>query len=267
MDSDSPLSYRNGYLEDLDSIDETAVYKYYKSMLNSDLVDVFVMGDIDFHDMRNAIRDMIPINTIKKQKESLFITHSTSSKHIKKVEEEVSGLSQAKLVVGCRIAPLTDFERKYVLPIYSDILGGPSYSKLFQSVREKNSLAYYIYSNYRRGDNVLIVSSGINKESYNLAVKLIKQEFDDMNKGIIDEDELKRAQEDIHSITKSIEDKPLRLINDFVSQFIFGLDNIEKRKKEIFKVTIDDVKKMSKKIHMDTVFLLHGGDQVGTDNN
>lgn len=80
------------------------------------------------------------------------------------------------------------------------------------------------------------MSSGINKESYNLAVKLIKQEFDDMNKGIIDEDELKRAQEDIHSITKSIEDKPLRLINDFVSQFIFGLDNIEKRKKRSLKL-------------------------------
>ena len=125
---------------------------------------------------------------------------------------------------------LNDFERKYVLPIYSDILGGPSYSKLFQSVREKNSLAYYIYSNYRRGDNLLIVSSGINKESYDLAVKLIKEQFDNMSKGIIDDDELNRAKEDIISIIKSVEDKPLRLISDLASQTIFDLDDTEKEK-------------------------------------
>lgn len=267
LDKDSPLSYRSGYLEDLEHINEKNLYEYYKSMLNSDLVDVFVMGNIDFHDMRKSVNEMIPINTIKKHKKSLFIDHKTANKHINKASEEIEGLSQSKLVIGCKIVGLNDFERKYVLPIYSDILGGPSYSKLFQSVREKNSLAYYIYSNYRRGDNLLIVSSGINKESYDLAVKLIKEQFDNMSKGIIDDDELNRAKEDIISIIKSVEDKPLRLISDLASQTIFDLDDTEKRKKEILNVTIEDVKSISKKIKIDTIYLLHGGDAVERDNN
>lgn len=267
LDKDSPLSYRRGYLEDLEHINEKNLYEYYKSMLNSDLVDVFVMGNIDFHDMRKSVNEMIPINTIKKHKKSLFIDHKTANKHINKASEEIEGLSQSKLVIGCKIVGLNDFERKYVLPIYSDILGGPSYSKLFQSVREKNSLAYYIYSNYRRGDNLLIVSSGINKESYDLAVKLIKEQFDNMSKGIIDDDELNRAKEDIISIIKSVEDKPLRLISDLASQTIFDLDDTEKRKKEILNVTIEDVKSISKKIKIDTIYLLHGGNAVERDNN
>jgi predicted Zn-dependent peptidase len=259
MDNKSPISYRNGYLEALDKIDEVKAYDYYKSMLHSDLVDIFVLGDIDFIDMKKLIVDMIPINTIKKNKDSIYINHELSNKRPKHVED-VENLSQAKLVIGCKIGKLTPFENKYVLPIYSDVLGGPSYSKLFQSVREKNSLAYYIYSNYRRADNLLTISSGINKESYQKALKLIKAELDNMGKGKIAEDEIKRAKKDSLNIIRSIEDKPLRLINNYMWQFLYGLDNIETRKKEIFNVTIDDIKNISKKIKVDTIYLLHGGD-------
>lgn len=259
LDPKSPLSYRNGYLEDLDNIDEFKVYDYYKSILHSDLVDVFVIGDIDFDDMKNAITDMIPINTIKKQKEEIYIYHKNFAKRLKKGDIKQK-ISQAKLVIGCKIEKLTPFENNYVLPIYNYILGGPGYSKLFQSVREKNSLAYHVSSNYRRADSLLIVNSGINKESYDLALKLIKNEFDNMIKGNVTEEELAKAKEDQITVIKSIEDNPSLLINNYMSQLLFELDDIEVRKKNVSKVKLDDVKNISKKIHLDTVYLVHGGD-------
>ncbi|MDD2203191.1 MAG: pitrilysin family protein [Bacilli bacterium] len=266
MDPESPISYQSGYLEVLNSIDEKKVYDYYKSMLHSDLVDVFILGNIDFLDMKKLVADMVSINVIKKAKKDIYINHKNFVKRLKKAEDE-ENLSQAKLVVGCKIGNLTSFERKYVLPIYSGILGGPSYSKLFQSVREKNSLAYYIYSNYRRADNLLTISSGINKESYNKVLKLIKEEFNNMSKGNITEDELKRAKEDMISILQNIEDNPLNLINNYMWQFLYSLDDIKMRKDEINKVTINDVKNISKKIYLDTAYLLHGGDENETDKD
>lgn len=262
----SPLSYRRGYLEDLDKIDAKKVYDYYKSMLHSDLIDIYVLGNFDVIDMKNAITDMLPINTIKKANDSVYIKHNRYSKRLRKVDEK-EDLSQAKLVIGCKIKDLTPFENKYVLPVYNNILGGPSYSKLFQSVREKNSLAYYIYTNYSRADNILIVSSGINKESYNTALKLIKAEFNNMNKGNITEEELKSAKEDLISVVKNIEDKPSLLINNYMWKSLYDLDDIEKRKKEILNVKVDDLKNISKKIFMDTVYLLHGGDTDEADGN
>ncbi len=264
LDKASPISYRTGYLEDLDNIDEKSVYDYYKSMLHSDLVDVFVLGEFDFNDIKKVVVDMIPINTVKKTKNDTYINHNVFRKRIKKVEE-IQKISQAKLVIGCKIDKLSNQEIKYVLPMYNDILGGPSYSKLFQSVREKNSLAYYIYSNYKRSDNVLTISSGINKESYNKVLKLIKTEFDRMKKGDISEEELNKAKEDMLSIIKSIEDKPILLVNSYLGQFLYHLDDLETRKKALFNVTINDLKKISKKITMDTVYLLHGGDVHETD--
>ena len=34
--------------EDLDSINTSNLYKYYKSMIEKDLMDIFVVGNIDF---------------------------------------------------------------------------------------------------------------------------------------------------------------------------------------------------------------------------
>ena len=50
FDSEAACSYRlAGYLEDLDNINESNLYDYYLSMLEHDLVDVFVLGDFDFN--------------------------------------------------------------------------------------------------------------------------------------------------------------------------------------------------------------------------
>ena len=48
FDNDSPCSYRlAGYLDDLDSINGKELYDYYTNMIDSDLVDIFVLGDFD----------------------------------------------------------------------------------------------------------------------------------------------------------------------------------------------------------------------------
>lgn len=259
LDPKSPLSYRNGYLEDIENIDTLKVFEYYKSMLHSDLIDVFVLGDMDFADMRSLITDMIPINTVKKQEEDIYIEHNSFAKRLRKAAD-VENLLQAKLVIGCKIEKLTPFENNYVLPLFSAIFGGPGYSKLFDSVREKNSLAYYVSSNYRHADRLLTIRSGINKESYNKALKLIKVEFDNMAKGNISDDELAKAKEDRLSVARSIEDNPILIINNYLWQLLYQQDDIETYKKKIMTVTVDDIKRISKKIHMDTVYLLHGGD-------
>ena len=44
----------------------------------------------------------------------------------------------------------------------------------------------------------------------------------------------------------------------YVSKEYLDLDLLEERKKEIEKVTKEDIIKFSKKIHMDTIYLLEG---------
>ena len=58
-------------------------------------------------------------------------------------------------------------ERYIVLPVLNEILGGNS-SKLFNNVREKNSLAYYVYSMFAPSSSMLYLSAGIEKSNYEI---------------------------------------------------------------------------------------------------
>ena len=62
MDSDSPISYNaDGYLDDLDKIDESNLYDYYKELIKTNLVDIFIIGDIDNNQVKQIFNDKFNI--------------------------------------------------------------------------------------------------------------------------------------------------------------------------------------------------------------
>ena len=67
FDSEAASSYRlNGYIEDLEKINEENLYEYYRSILKSDLVDIFVLGDIEEEGICKLFRECFPLKTLKK---------------------------------------------------------------------------------------------------------------------------------------------------------------------------------------------------------
>ena len=62
MDKNALFSLRPiGYLEDLQEIDESNLYSYYESVLSSDLVDIFVIGNIDSEKVQQLFLENFPI--------------------------------------------------------------------------------------------------------------------------------------------------------------------------------------------------------------
>ena len=143
---DMPYS-RNGYgdILELEKIDGKILYDYYKKMLKNDMVDVFVVGNIDNDKIKELFREKFKIETFKKTNNGILVNELDKRKRINKVQvfDEVN---QTQLTYLCSLHNLTDFERSYVIKVYNEILGGGSNSLLFSNVREKNSLAYYINS-------------------------------------------------------------------------------------------------------------------------
>lgn len=260
MDSSNPASFHTwGYLDDLNSINNDNLYKYYNSVLTSDLIDIFLVGNIDIEDTKKLFRDNFLVNTIKRQKIDIFINYNDYRKRIKKIMIEEKLLVQSKLSIVFKIINITDFERRYVFPIYADILGGSAYSRLFQNVREKNSLAYSISASTKSPASIMLVSSGIEKEKFEKALKIIKKEVKGMTSKILDT-ELDNAKNDILTNIKSIDDNPSDIINYHLGMEVLNSDNIENKIKNFNKVTIEDVMKFASKVKMDTVLLLYGSD-------
>lgn len=259
MDKDSAYAHNGyGYLDDLELITPKMLYDYYKEMLRYDKVDIMVIGDVNEEEIINYIHENFKINTVKKSLPSPIISHDKTRSRSKKIEEW-ENISQAKLNIGIKLKDLDLYELRYILPVYAEILGGGTNSKLFQNVREKNSLAYYINAMPRIFDGLLMIYAGIEKEDYDKTVDLIKKELTKMKKGKITDEELENAKNSMITSIETIEDSERRILNMYYTNELIGGDEISKRIEKIKNITKDDVIKLANKIKIDTIYLMYGG--------
>lgn len=263
FDKKSPSGYRMmGYVEDLDKITEESLYQYYLKMLNTNFIDIFVIGDICFDEVAKLIKDNFSLNSYKKQKVSYFLSEKKPRVRKNIIKETVSN-SQSKLSIGCMISDLSKYERNYPLTLYNVILGGGCDSKLFKRVREENSLCYTINSVPNKLDNLLIIRAGIDKVNYKKTVSVIDECMNEMKKGNFTESDINIAKEYYNTALDDVEESPSRIIENYFLSDLIGTDTIEEKRTKMNKVTKEEIIKVAKKVKMDTIFLLEGDNDEG----
>lgn len=253
-----PYSFNSyGCIEDLAKIDTANLYDYYKKVINDNYVDVFVVGDVDSTNIKNIFKKHFQINTFKKVKNDILVSELRPRQRIKKVIEN-DNANQTQLTILCALNDLTEFERKYVLMVYNELLGGSSNSMLFDTVREKNSYAYYINSNQKAYDNTLIIYAGIEPGNSDNVLKLIKKSLQNISKGKFEDSLLENSKETIIAGIKASKDSPAGIINTYYAKILVNSLSFEERIENIAKITKDDIISLSKKITIHTVYLLEG---------
>ncbi len=258
FDKKSPISFRmGGYMEDLEKINEKNLYECYEKMINNDYVDIYVVGDFDLREMTSIIKKYFKFKKIKKRKSSYFVT-LRKTRSIKQTKKETIHNTQSKLSIACPIGKLTTYERDYPLVLANLIFGGGTDSKLFQEVREKNSLCYTIHSSVSKLDNLLIIRAGIDKKNLNKTVELISKNLNELKKGHFTEKDIDIAKEFYHTFLEEIEESDNRMINEILMTEILSQDSLEGRWEKMQTVKKQDIVKVLRKINIDTVFLLEG---------
>ena len=257
-DKDSPVSYRMvGYLEDIDKIKIDTLYEYYQKMIEYDYVDIYVVGDIENNTIQEIMKKYFKFRKVKKIKTSYNIEPKKTRKRRLLAKETIEN-NQSKLAIACTISKASKYEINYPLVLANIIYGGGPDSKLFKDVREKNSLCYSIYSYPVKLDNLLIISAGIDKENYNKSLELTTELLKDMKKGKFTDKDINIAKEYYNTACEEVEESEYKIINEYLSQEILGVEPLEERVKIMNNVTKKDIVKVIKKIDMDTVFLLEG---------
>ena len=258
MNHNMPYSFNPfGKIEELDSITPESLYEYYKKVLTNDLVDILVVGEVDSERIREYFTNNFKVNTYKKVKNDILLPNILPRKKVKKIIEK-DNVNQSKLAIGLRISNMTDYERKYVLRVYNEILGGGGNSMLFNTIREKHSLAYYINSFSQFYDNIAIIYAGVNSSKINMAIKLIKDTLNKMGKGIFSDDDLNNAIQTLISAIEVSEDSNTGIINNYYAQSLVNADNLDIKIKKYSNITKEDVVNIAKKIKMDTIYILEG---------
>lgn len=231
------------------------LYDYYKNEIDKSKVVVFVTGEIN-DDLINVIKS----NLDKKVKKNDYeIQKYFDLDKVIKAREIVkkTDFNQSIIYILYKIYNMTRRERNVILPVLNEILGGSS-SKLFNNVREKNSLAYYVYSSFAPTSSMLYLSAGIEKSNYKKAVKLMKEQVNELVNGNITDEELNNALETLSSSLIEKEDSIVSLTHDISTVVIYDRMTSEELLKENKTVTKEEIINLAKKLDLDFVFLLEG---------
>ena len=111
-------------------------------------------------------------------------------------------LEQVHLCIGVPALPLTD-DRRFAVSILNNVLGGGMSSRLFQNIRERQGLAYAIFSemNSYRDAGMLSVYAGTSIDTAGQVIRSILEEFRRMKDEPLSEEELRRAKDHLKGAT------------------------------------------------------------------
>ena len=262
---DMPYAYNSyGYIEDLKKIQDNDLLKYYDSVINDDIVDIFVVGNVDDVQIKRIFKEYFKVKTFHKNDLSVIVPELPKSRKVSEYREN-DMVNQTQLTMLYRLTDITDYERKYVLPIYGELLGGSSNSILFDTVREKNSYAYYVNAVVKPYDNVMLIYSGIGNGTEKEVIKLIEKSLVNVSKGKFDKKKLESAKKTFISAILSSLDNPVSIINNYYAKVLVGALDLEEKMENIKKVNVDDIICVSKKIDLNTVFLLEASNEANKD--
>jgi predicted Zn-dependent peptidase len=111
-------------------------------------------------------------------------------------------LEQVHICVGVPALPLTD-DRRFAVSILNNVLGGGMSSRLFQNIRERQGLAYAIFSemNSYRDAGMLSVYAGTSIETVGQVIRSILEEFRHLKDEPLSQEELRRAKDHLKGAT------------------------------------------------------------------
>ena len=124
-------------------------------------------------------------------------------------------LEQVQICLGVPSHPIAH-ARRHASYILNTVLGGGMSSRLFQNIRERQGLAYSIYSDLTpyRDTGCMSVYAGTSRESAVKVVSLIVSEFRKLKTEPVPEEELRRAKDQLKgSLMLSLESSTARMSN------------------------------------------------------
>lgn len=257
MDPHSISTYpMYGDIDTLKSINRKELVNTYNNLINNTEMYIYVCGDLDMDNITNIINKYYKDNENKVDND-LFV----DNKKRNKVQEviEYGPYNQDTFISIYNLDKFNKYEREILLPTFNYIFGsGGLTSKLYDKVREKNSLCYTIYSYPNVYDNLFFIYAGINKKDKDLVIKLINECLNEMLTGKFTKKELESTKRYlIHSLDNS-DNSIERIMGYNIAHDLEGL-YLPKEKQELYKnVTKEEIIELAKKIHINTIYILGG---------
>ena len=184
------------------------IRKYYRERYTKDNILVVVSGNFDKDEIIQKINEYFGklADTKVDRREKIDFSFNAGKKTVSK------DINQVNICISHKSEDYNS-EKKVYTDILSNIIGGSMSSRLFQEIREKNGLAYsvYTYNQYYLSGGLTSTYIGTNLESYEKAIEITLLEFKKLRENGVTEDELQKSK------------------NKYISRISFAMENPRSR--------------------------------------
>ncbi len=265
--------YRYGTVEALRALDAREMTSFYRSFAATAPLDVFVVGDLD---PQEALRLVQETFLGPWQEASPRAGKETFSKRVSagslptpqaapaergnpRAVEETLDVSQAKVSLGFLTGIGYQSPDTTALSVYGGILGGGPHSKLFQNVREKASLAYYVFARLERFKGIMVIGAGIESANYDKARDIIDEQLEAIRAGRISDYEYDATIKAMVNAIRVSQDSPGGPVEILLDGLVGGaVREPEEIIRRVESVTKEEVAAVAARVVPDATFFLHG---------
>lgn len=243
-----------GTAKNISSFSSKDLFDFLKENYSSNKLTIAASGSITHEEIIRLTKKYLKnINNISETKRKEKIISKNSGLNI--IEKEIQ---QVHVIIGKSTYGFKDPERLKLL-LLSQILGEGSSSRLFQSLRERNGIAYQVntFLNSFYDVSSFGVYFSTNFKMVDKALNLVMKEFKKLKEKKISEKELSRAKESFKGgLLLSLENTSNRMIRMAQSELYFGrVVPIDEVIKKIDRYTREDILELANKILHEDSFI------------
>jgi predicted Zn-dependent peptidase len=234
-----------GTPETVKKFDREALRRRFKNWFAPDHIVVTAAGNITHQEVLKIVEKEFGHLKPHHTKDEDPIPTTAAPIHL----ESKRDLEQVHLCVGVPSLPIAH-ERRFGVAVLNNLLGGGMSSRLFQNIREKQGLAYAVFSELTpySDTGMLSVYAGTAKETIGQVLDMTIAEFRAMKESPVSDEELLRAKNHLKgSLMLSLESTSSRMSNLARQELYFHrFSSLDEILASIEKVTREEVQALAR---------------------
>ncbi|MFW5865299.1 MAG: M16 family metallopeptidase, partial [Candidatus Izemoplasmataceae bacterium] len=190
--------FHYGDLANLKAVNIPMIHEAFLTMMQKNSIVLSVTGDLESESAHQAVKNALtlkgyPINN------AIIYRHDF---HPKEDYFYEAIASQNRLFVGLK-TPIFYKDDDYLsMVVLVSLLGEGSDSLLFKTIREQNSLAYYVYASYSPFTGIITLSSGLDTVNVPKAYEMMIDILDSLKQGLFSDEDFNLAKTSLISSYK-----------------------------------------------------------------
>lgn len=247
---------RMGEPEEVSAITPQALLRHYETLRRESPVELFYVGSAQPGKVEAALQKIF---AGEKRDYRPLPPQTDLTPGPKQALSEAMEIAQGKLAMGY-VTPITNRAPGFpAMQMLSTVFGGGMTSKLFQNVREKQSLCYSIGSGYYGAKGIVLVSAGIDFDKEQHVRQEVEKQLDACRRGEISQAEVDAARHSLISALQAVPDSPSSIENYYSTMTLNGCGMDPQRHRAALEaVTAEDLIAAAKTLELHSTYFLKG---------